>query len=136
MQTLLIKLSEDCRLITKESLADNTATSTSVINPGIQTRLENIDAYCDKLNQTIEFLMREMMTNLLTMKNTFLLGDSMIFVILFILSLILYKALWMPFVKNLEDRIWRAQGMVNMIPFEIIAENKELMKQMTKAYFN
>ena len=64
------------------------------------------------------------MSNLEVMSNTFILGDYVLFAVLLLLNIILYKGLWMPFVSNLENKIWRAQGMVNMIPFEIISENK------------
>jgi hypothetical protein len=108
MQTLLIKLSEDCRLISKESLADTSASSTSVLSPTIQTKLENINEYCKKLGYTIEFLMSELMENLVVMKNFFILMDYIMFAAQFLLSYILFKGLWKPFVRNLEDRIWRA----------------------------
>lgn len=136
LQTLLIKLSEDCRLLAKNSLADSSSTATSKLSITVQAKLKSINEYCKKLGYTIEFLMSQLMDNLLSLKNTITLWDYGMFFFQTLLSFVLYKVLWMPFVKNLEDRIWRAQGMVNMIPFEIIAENKQLMKSMIHAYFN
>jgi hypothetical protein len=79
--------------------------------------------------------MSQLMDDFSNMVSAFTLIDYILFFILVFLSIALYRGLWVTFVRNLEERIWRAQSMVNMIPFEIIADNKKLQKSLNKADF-
>lgn len=48
------------------------------------------------------------------------------FVIYLCFCLFVFLALWLPYRKNLSDKIFRTKGMLNMIPMEIITKNENL----------
>mmetsp|Transcript_15652 Transcript_15652/g.2210 ORF Transcript_15652/g.2210 Transcript_15652/m.2210 type:complete len:81 (-) Transcript_15652:113-355(-) len=54
-----------------------------------------------------------------SIKNTDLL-KCIVFMIVLVLN---YLLIWKPYEMNLNNKIWRTKGMLNMIPIEIIVRN-------------
>ena len=48
------------------------------------------------------------------------------FVVYLCFCLLVFILLWLPYRKNLSDKIFRTKGMLNMIPMEIITKNENL----------
>lgn len=44
---------------------------------------------------------------------------------------VLYRVLWLPYLKELNVKIWRTKGMLNMIPMNIIIKNERLKNEFT-----
>ena len=45
----------------------------------------------------------------------------------FIISLLfVFIFIWIPYLKNLNIKIWRTKGMLNMIPLEIVMKHENL----------
>lgn len=44
---------------------------------------------------------------------------------------VLYLVLWLPYLKDLNMKIWRTKGMLNMIPMNIIIKNERLKNEFT-----
>lgn len=43
-----------------------------------------------------------------------------------VLLLVLFLFVWRPYLKNLNNNIWRTKGMLSMIPMKAIQDNKAL----------
>lgn len=43
-----------------------------------------------------------------------------------VLLLVLFLVIWRPYLKNLNNNIWRTKGMLNMIPMKAIKDNPAL----------
>jgi len=123
-------------MLTQLNNDDSSLTPQSKLNPDIEKRLQEFDAFCDKLGLVINFLMDKLLVNFGYMGSLFLTVDILLILLLLIISILLYFLLWTPFVKNLKEKIWRARSMMNLIPFEIIIEDKKLIKLMNEAHFN
>ena len=135
LQTLIIKINEDTRSIGQGYTGKVEKDYAVKVPAQTARRLQNIDLFTMRIGFTIDFLLSVLTDNLVDMMATFDLGDYLIIFGLAGVLLVMYFGLWMPFVNSLQARIWRAQGMVNMIPFKIINENKALSKSMEKSYF-
>ena len=133
---MLVKLIEDCRLLAQTSLDDPSLSATSRLKPDTEKKLDLIDDYSKKLGNVMDFLMDSLLQNFGNMGALFLTIDILFILLLLVLSILLYFFLWTPFVKNLKEKIWRARSMINLIPFEMIVEDKQLMKAMKHAHFN
>lgn len=48
------------------------------------------------------------------------------FSIFIIFMVVVFVLIWMPYLKNLNTKIWRTKGMLNMIPMDIISKNENL----------
>ena len=48
------------------------------------------------------------------------------FVIYILFCVFVFVILWLPYRKNLSDKIFRTKGMLNMIPMDIITKNEGL----------
>ena len=48
------------------------------------------------------------------------------FSIIVIVIVGLFTFVWIPYLKNLSNKIWRTKGMLKMIPLEIITNNDNL----------
>ena len=48
------------------------------------------------------------------------------FSIFIIMIVIVFLFIWTPYLKNLNTKIWRTKGMLNMIPMDIISKNENL----------
>lgn len=46
-------------------------------------------------------------------------------VLMVLLSLILF-IVWLPYLSQVKEKIWRVKGMLNMIPMDIIGNNENL----------
>ena len=53
-------------------------------------------------------------------------GEIIKFVIYILFCFFVFLFLWIPYRKNLSDKIFRTKGMLNMIPMEIITKNDNL----------
>lgn len=42
--------------------------------------------------------------------------------------IVFYVVLWLPYLKDLNMKIWRTKGMLNMIPMQIITQNDRLKR--------
>lgn len=47
-------------------------------------------------------------------------------VLFYILLLLVGVFIWLPYLKNLSNKIFRTKGMLNMIPMDIISKNENL----------
>lgn len=54
------------------------------------------------------------------------------FVVYLCFCLLVFVLLWLPYRKNLNDKIFRTKGMLNMIPMEIITKNENLKELFLK----
>jgi len=54
--------------------------------------------------------------------------ENIIFAIFMIMIFIVFLFIWIPYLNNLNTKIWRTKGMLNMIPMEIISKNENLKK--------
>ena len=43
--------------------------------------------------------------------------------VFFIMIFIIFMGIYIPYLKNLSNRIWRTKGMLNMIPMDILKNN-------------
>jgi len=48
--------------------------------------------------------------------------------IFFLIIVVIFLGVWIPYIKTLMKKIWRTKGMLNMIPLNIICNNHELFK--------
>lgn len=48
------------------------------------------------------------------------------FSIFIIMLFVVFLFIWTPYLKNLNMKIWRTKGMLNMIPMDIIRKNENL----------
>ena len=48
------------------------------------------------------------------------------FSVFLIMIVIVFLFIWTPYLKNLNTKIWRTKGMLNMIPMDIISKNENL----------
>lgn len=48
------------------------------------------------------------------------------FSIFIIFMVVVFLLIWMPYLKNLNTKIWRTKGMLNMIPMDIISKTENL----------
>jgi hypothetical protein len=55
------------------------------------------------------------------------------FVIYIVFCAFVFVVLWLPYRKNLSDKIFRTKGMLNMIPIELITKYKSLNELFTDA---
>lgn len=53
-------------------------------------------------------------------------GEIIKFVVYLCFCFFVFVILWLPYRKNLGDKIFRTKGMLNMIPMEIITKNESL----------
>lgn len=127
---------EDCRLLSQTTIDDASLGPLSPLPPGTEKKLDGIDSYSTRLGHVLAFLMESLIENIAVMGRLFLTVDILLIIALLLLSILLYLLLWVPFVKNLKEKIWRARSMTNLIPFEMIVEDKQLIKAMNEAHFN
>ena len=52
--------------------------------------------------------------------------ENIIFAIFMIMIFIVFLFIWIPYLNNLNTKIWRTKGMLNMIPMDIISKNENL----------
>lgn len=52
--------------------------------------------------------------------------ESIKFSIFIILIMVVFFFIWTPYLRNLNTKIWRTKGMLNMIPMDIISKNENL----------
>lgn len=52
------------------------------------------------------------------------------FIIFMIISVLIFVLVWNPYLKSLNNKIWRTKGMLNMIPIDIIMRNEKLRSAM------
>lgn len=93
------------------------------------------DIFSTRIGHIVDYLVTALgKANLQNISNfwTFAL---VIFGVFQLLLFLLYIFIWKSYVRNLMLKIWRTQGMVNMIPFEIIKENKKLMEAIEKGNY-
>lgn len=48
------------------------------------------------------------------------------FSVFILLIFFVFFLIWTPYLKNLNQKIWRTKGMLNMIPMDIISKNENL----------
>ncbi len=48
------------------------------------------------------------------------------FSVFIILIVVVFFLIWTPYLRNLNTKIWRTKGMLNMIPMDIISKNENL----------
>lgn len=48
------------------------------------------------------------------------------FSIFIIMIFFVFLFIWTPYLRNLNTKIWRTKGMLNMIPMDIISKNENL----------
>jgi hypothetical protein len=48
-----------------------------------------------------------------------------------VVVVVMYVLLWLPYLKDLNMKIWRTKGMLNMIPMNIITKNEQLKREFT-----
>lgn len=51
-----------------------------------------------------------------------IISGSVMLLILFIL----YKSVWLPYLRELNQKIWRTKGLLNLIPMRIVKTNEML----------
>ena len=69
-----------------------------------QLFLNNFSSYCDYQDST----------------------ENIKFAIFIIMLFVVFLFIWTPYLKNLNTKIWRTKGMLNMIPMDIISKNENL----------
>ena len=52
--------------------------------------------------------------------------EAIKFVMFLLFCFLVFFALWQPYLKNLNDNIFRTKGMLSMIPMDIISKNENL----------
>mmetsp|Transcript_16936 Transcript_16936/g.1515 ORF Transcript_16936/g.1515 Transcript_16936/m.1515 type:complete len:97 (-) Transcript_16936:34-324(-) len=66
--------------------------------------------------------------------NDFLDANSSIgtikFIIFMVIIVLIFIIVWTPYLKSLNNKIWRTKGMLNMIPIDIIIRNEKLRSAM------
>jgi hypothetical protein len=46
-----------------------------------------------------------------------------------------YKIVWLPYLKELTQKIWRTKGLLNLIPMQIVKTNEMLKNEFTSGKF-
>lgn len=55
---------------------------------------------------------------------------SIKFAVFVILLLVLFVFAWLPFLRELNAKIWMTKGMLNMIPLRLVSQNEKLKEQL------
>lgn len=53
------------------------------------------------------------------------------FAVFVVVVLLLFVIAWIPFLRQLNARIWTAKGMLNMLPMSLVTANDKLREQLT-----
>jgi hypothetical protein len=53
------------------------------------------------------------------------------FAVFVVIVLVLFVVAWLPFLRELNARIWTAKGMLNMLPMSLVTANDKLREQLT-----
>lgn len=52
--------------------------------------------------------------------------ETIKFLVFLFIALLIFVIVWYPYLKSLNNKIWRTKGMLNMIPMDIIMRNERL----------
>ena len=86
----------------------------------------NVENGMDWVMGPLETLKNDFGTTYKSFLNKFKQGEIIKFVVYLCFCLFVFVVLWLPYRKNLSDKIFRTKGMLNMIPMEIITKNENL----------
>jgi hypothetical protein len=64
--------------------------------------------------------------NLFSYLNSNLDTDKIKFSVFIVMLFLVFLFVWTPYLKNLNNKIWRTKGMLNMIPMDILSKNESL----------
>lgn len=128
----MTKVTEDTRTISQR-LKD--ASDPSLYTAGLLATedLENIHIFTTRLGYTIDFLIDNLRSGVISILNLYDFFNIGYFISILTILLLLYTYLWESYISDLKHKIWRARAMINMIPFTIITANKKLMKALNRA---
>ena len=83
--------------------------------------------------QATEYMYQPMEDLQIEFQNAFILfvSDSITterikFAVFIVVGALMFFFVWMPYLRNLSQKIWRTKGMLNMIPMNIISRNQDL----------
>lgn len=48
------------------------------------------------------------------------------FAVFIVVGALMFLFVWIPYLRNLSQKIWRTKGMLNMIPMHLISRNQDL----------
>mmetsp|Transcript_69131 Transcript_69131/g.104234 ORF Transcript_69131/g.104234 Transcript_69131/m.104234 type:complete len:103 (+) Transcript_69131:599-907(+) len=74
----------------------------------------------------VEHLNDIFLENITNFLDTNLNSDKIKFSVFIILLFLVFLVIWSPYLNNLNTKIWRTKGMLNMIPMDIISKNENL----------
>lgn len=83
-----------------------------------------------RVGQAQQFLIDEFMAAHDQVKFMFTLLTQLIFFVLIIILVMIYVFVWVPYTTDLKFKIWRTNGMLNMIPISIVTKNERLCNKM------
>ena len=65
-------------------------------------------------------------TNFHDYLNYYVTMNKVDFILTFLFIAFIYIFVWLPYLRNLSQKIWRTKGMLNMIPIDIVSKNENL----------
>ena len=85
--------------------------------------------------ETIKPMLLELVQDFLSASNTYLhntyLWQEIEFLGFLIVLLFVMVFIWLPYLRRLTSQIFRAKGLLNMIPMDMLRDNKSLAEKFT-----
>jgi hypothetical protein len=76
------------------------------------------------------YLINDFLVNVNTYSKALMLQGLLILIAGDVLILLIFIFIWRPYVKSLNQNIWRTKGMLSMIPMDVILNNDSLKSAM------
>ena len=117
MSTILVGINEIARSINQKMKEQQTAQASAVNILKNSNEIGQMHTFALRVGQAIEYLTTDLKNSVENMLSIYQFINFAYLAMLTVLLVVIYGAIWNNYIKDLKNKIWRARGMLNMIPF-------------------